>query len=139
MNSLSNILNTLGEQVVPMIASNVFPDEMDILRDVTVSDGGGGVKRSYVPAVNLTPIPCTYEPFTDNAFKAVNGEAMTSRVKYKITFPTNHEGSRVEIKPSDRIKVSARGTQQSKTFRTIGIKNDSGVVFEVIAELVDEV
>lgn len=135
--AMADVFNRLGERVIPSVASKVFPDRMNILREISVSDGGGGIIKSGSNAVNPAPIPCVYEPFTDKGYKAVEGEALTSRVQYKVTFPTNQNGESVDFKSSDRIRVLARGNQLEKTFKVIGIKNDSGVIYEAVTELED--
>lgn len=136
---MADVFNKLGEQIIPSVARKVFPDSMNILRESKTSDGGGGVISTGLSAINPTPIPCTYEPFTDKGYKAVGGDALTSTVQYKITFPTNQNGALIGILPSDKIRVLSRGNQTEKTFRVIGIKNDSGVIYEAVTEFEDAV
>lgn len=131
--SLATTFNLLGEKIIPNIAAKVFPDLMDIIRETTTSDDGGGRKKTT--ATYLANVPCTYEPFTDKGLKTITGDALNSLVHYRITFPTNQSGTAIAVRPDDRLKVLARGTQAQKVFRIVGIKNDSGVVFEAIAIL----
>lgn len=133
MSILGEVLDELAENIIPDVASIVFPDTCNISRETVTKDAGGAPKTAW-SNVNASPIPCAYEPKT-KGFKDANSGQYISVMEYYITLPTNQDGSLIDIQPKDRIAAIARGNQPAKTFRITAIKNDSGVVLEAICNL----
>lgn len=133
MSVLGEILDELGETIIPEVAAIVFPDTCFISRATETKDTGGALKATWVN-VNGTAIPCVYEPKSSN-FKNEIGGKIIALADYAVTLPSNQSQTLVDIRTDDRIVVIARGNQLAKTFKILGIKNDSGVVLEAACKL----
>lgn len=135
MNALSEVIDKLGEKIVPSVAAKVFPFEMYVMRDSFTSDGAGGQVNAGAEATdNAGTIPCSVEPV--GGVKGLTGDKVTGRPTYRITFPCFQNEMLIEITSSDRLKVLGRGDRADKTYRVI-IAPTEGVVHEAICELED--
>jgi hypothetical protein len=133
MSILGDVLDELAETIIPEVAEIVFPDTCFIKRQTETKDAKGVIERTWED-LNVIAIPCTYEPKTRSRKDDGTGQ-WTSLMEYYLTMPTNYDESLIELEVDDRIEVQARGNQPVKTFKVIAVKNDSGVVNEVICNL----
>ena len=130
--SLAAVFNTLGQTVVPSIAAAVFPDTLNVQGETLTSDSGGGYYVSANANAN-TSIPCAYEPLSGQRFDSA-GKLLSTEL-YKVTMPTHTSaGARINLSPTHRLIVTARGNEPQKTFRIVSIGDEQGVVFEVVCE-----
>lgn len=132
---MSGVLNDLGQNIIPTIFASLnnagLTDLMDITSETNNSDSGGGyVKASTASAYSNVPV--AYEPQQIET-RAAQGGKQLSALEYILTFPTyTAAGARINVTPSHRLKVLARGSEPIKTFRIIGLKDLSGVYWEAV-------
>jgi hypothetical protein len=131
--SLAKVFDTLGQAVLPKIASAAFPDTMDIMAEtITIGAGGGRVKGASTAA--YSEVPCTYSPMQVET-RRTTGDKMVSVQQYLVKFPTHHDGERIDIDPAKHsLKVLERGNEPEKTFRVTSVRDKSGVIFEAICQ-----
>lgn len=134
--SMANVFNKLSTSIIPKIANKVFPDLLTISRATQVSDGGGSSTQTI--AVVFDDVNCIYEPLNDSV-KYFVADSINSKQKYVITIPRNQNGNLISIKTDDLITVKARGNEPAKNFKLLGVKNDSSVILEIVADLIDEI
>lgn len=136
MSELSEIFDELGQETIPEIASEVFPDTCTIQALNPTSDGAGGYTQG-TPTNAYTSIPCAYEPLSGARFDT-NGKLLSINA-YKVTLPTHYNNAgtqtRINLDPTvHRIVTATRGNEPAKTFRIVSIADDMGVVFEVLCD-----
>ena len=134
--SLTSVFNTLGQRIIPQVASAVFPDTLSITAETPVSDGGGGFSSSTT-ATDYSSIPCAYEPLSGTRADA-NGKLLSTEA-FTVTIPTHYNlagtMTRINLNPTThKLVVASRGNEPAKTFRIVSIADEMGVVFEVLAE-----
>lgn len=134
MSELAEIFDSLGTEIIPDIASIVFPDTMDIIREVTAPDGGGGKRKATTKIVNLDPIPCVYMPRNVRGLKGIDGDAIVSHTAYVVKFQTTEQGELLDVHIADRLRVYERGINPEKTFRVLSLPNKAGVIYEADCE-----
>lgn len=134
MSDMAEIFDELGQEVLPEIAVDVFPDLMMIREEAPTTDSGGRRVRGAVTDA-YEDVPVTYEPMTFSVSRQTIGDRQVSTQQYLVTFPTHHQNERIDINPAvHRLTVYARGNEPEKTFRIVNVRDYSGVVFEVVAE-----
>lgn len=130
--SLASVFNTLGQTVMPQVAAAVFPDTMNIYSETqTQGTGGGFIKSAALEAYEEVPV--AYEPMQiENRLSSA--DKLLSVQQYMLTFPTHDRFAvRIDLDPKvHRLVVLERGNEPEKTFRIVAIREQSGVVFEVI-------
>jgi hypothetical protein len=132
----SGVLNILGETVMPQLLAALngagLADTLDILRKTQTSDGKGGFRETWA-AINTDPLPCIIDATTTGA-KNIDNERLTSRTKYKISFPRIQDDAVLALRADDRINVLERGLEGEKLFKIINII-DAGIEWQVNCEL----
>ena len=131
-------LNSLGQTKVPSVFANIqakgLCDLMNIVALALTKDTGGRYKKT-ASSNAYSNVPVTIEPIQRLAEKKISADQTVSVVRYKLTFPTHQNGVRINIDPkAHRLNVIARGNEPAKVFRVIGVKEQSGVVFEAECE-----
>lgn len=107
---------------------------MNVVEETYTQDSGGGQIATTDTAYEEVPV--TYEPLRNERQRFRAGDQLTSVSEYLLTFPTHHQGERINIDPKKhRLKVLERGNEPEKTFRIISVRDQSGVVFEAIADI----
>jgi hypothetical protein len=134
--SLAAVFNTLGQDVMPLVAAAVFPDLLSITAETLVSDSGGGYSSSSTSTA-YSSIPCAYEPLSGNRFDSAG--KLVSTQAYKVTIPTHYDvagtATRINLNPAThKLVVAARGNEPAKTFRIVAAPDEMGVIYEVLAE-----
>ncbi len=131
MSEIGDVLTELGVTELPPVFAQVMPDLMNVITETNNTDNGGGkIKASTATA--YANVPVTYEA-REREERAIQGGKQISIVEYLVTFPSYMpDGSRINVTPSHRLRVLARGAEPVKTFRIEGIKDISGVYFEAI-------
>ncbi len=134
--NLASVFNTLGQTVIPDIASKVFPDTMTIKAEGNATTGTGGGRIKGTATDYLTGVPVAYEATGSNdKSQMLAGDKAISTQQYILTFATHKSGSRINLDPKvHRLVVDARGNEPAKAFRIITIKDSMGVVFEAVCE-----
>lgn len=129
---MAAVFNKLGQTVIPKVGAAAFPDLLTVITESHTLDSGGATIRST--ASTYTSIPCAYEP--QGGMMVEQGGKSLSTQTYVLTMPTHSgAGVRFTIDPSrQRFEVQARGNEPAKTFRVTSVKDDMGVVFELICE-----
>ena len=134
---MQQVVNLLGQTVVPMIGAAAFPDTMTITAETTTQGTGGGQVKSGTTNA-YTSVPVAYKPLS--AYKrAAYADRLVSSEGYELTVPTHTStGTRINLDPkTHKLVVNARtspGDEPQKTFRIIAVGDDSGVVFEVVCD-----
>jgi hypothetical protein len=134
---MAGVLNDLGQTILPSVFSSLnsagLADTMTIKSESAATIGTGGERIKGTATDAYTSVPVSYEPAS--AGKRIVGDKATSSVQYVLTFPTHASGSRINIDPKiHRLIVASRGNEPAKTFRILGIRDVSGVVFEAVCE-----
>lgn len=130
---MAGVLNDLGQSIIPSVFGSLngvgLVDTMNIVSSaVTTGTGGGQIKSASVN--DYQNVPCAYEPDRVGSRKDAAGKLL-SQQPYTLTFPTHHNGTRINIDPAKHLlSVIARGNEPAKVFRILSIRDDAGVVFE---------
>lgn len=134
-----SVLNTLGQTVLPDVFSSLkqagLVETMTVKAEsaATTGSGGGRIKGSVTDA--YTNVPVAVEQTGERPKGVEAGSKTVPTVRFKLTFPTHQNGSRLNIDAKlHRFIVNARGNEPAKTYRAIATPDDNGVVYEVIAE-----
>jgi hypothetical protein len=129
--SLAAVFDILGQQVMPTVATAAFPDTMDIKAEVNAAGPGGGRIKSRTSTA-YEAVPCTYKPLQVET-RLNSADKLVSLQQYMVTFPTHHQGERVDIDPKTHsLTVLERGNEPEKVFKIISIRDKQGVIFEAI-------
>lgn len=135
---MANVFNTLGQNVMPKVFGKLkqagLTDLMDVQGETTSVGSGGGRIKSEKTTV-YCKIPVTFKTKGSEGYKVIESDQMTSTQRFVLTFPSHTpNGTRYDIDPRQhRLVVRARtgeGTEPSKTFRIISIRDDMGVLYE---------
>lgn len=134
---MAGVLEQLNEIILPSIFGSLqnvgIVDTMTIYERTQTRDAAGGVVKSAGVAA-YEAIPVSYEPVQFKTQFDANGKVLSSQ-QYKLTCPITYNDIRLDIDASKHyFVVDARGYEPAKTFRPFTIRDDSGVVFEIIAE-----
>lgn len=133
MSAVGDVLNQLGQTVIPQVAAIVFPDAMTIKeRTKTLENGSEKITLSDA----YTDIPVSYEAASSsgsNKGKETIASALKSRGTYYLTFPTHQNGTRIEFDISKHYFVTdERGNEPEKTFKPVRLEDSAGVVNKVL-------
>lgn len=135
---MSGVLNNLAERVIPNVMAKLqqkgLTELCNISRTTQTADANGVLSDSWADT-NLIAVPCSPPEAKGYSRKDELTGSWTSYQGYSLTLPTNQAGVLIDIQPKDRIVVEARGNQPEKTFKVISVKNDSGVVLEILCNL----
>ena len=136
---MAGVLNDLGQTVLPNVFSALqsagLVDTMTIKAEsaATTGSGGGRIKGTVTDA--YTNVPVAVEQTGERPKGVEAGSKTVPTVRYKLTFPTHQNGTRINVDATlHRFVVNARGNEPAKTYRAIATPDDNGVVYEVIAE-----
>jgi hypothetical protein len=131
MSVIGDVLNQLGQDIIPNVAAIVFPDLMDITGETTAKDsiGADSGKTVTTPYSN---VPVTWEK-SDNGRRVVVGDKAVAYGNYKLTFPVYQNGTRINLTAGNKLKVLERGLEPEKFFSIVEIFDNQGVTWEVEA------
>jgi len=127
---LTDLMEELGADVVPGVFEEIGTELVEIIRTTQTADGYGGFSNVEASITPL-PIPCIYEPTSGNA-RFVEGGEWTM---HKITMAAQFDGTVIDLKMTDKLKMLARNGTTERVFSIEGIKNFSGVYFEITCAL----
>jgi hypothetical protein len=124
-------LNTLGSQL-GVLVQTTFPDECSISRpDFTVGDYGT-TPADY--STVASSIGCSWAPMSKTqGAEYVRAGQINEFVPYAITLPAT-----TDIKPKDRIIVSARGDEPEHTFEVKAILRNAGLPISVLCTMEEQ-
>jgi hypothetical protein len=117
------------QTVVTGILATQAPDTCNILAETSVSDGGGGQRKTWTP-INGSPLPCICQPKT--------GHKQVAAEKWEVV--TDHVlfiKADAVVTSKHRIQVLSRGPLAARTFRIETILEQMGVVKEISMKLVE--
>jgi hypothetical protein len=105
-------LNTINAQLNQLIETT-FPDRCEISRPTFTRTEYGTTAPSYLTVASL--IGCVWAPAGKDAKEYIRALKITGVAVYMITLP-----AATDVKPKDRIVVSARGDEPERTFEVKG-------------------
>jgi hypothetical protein len=131
MSVVGDVLNQLGQTVIPDVAAIVFGDLMTIKRRTPTNVMGSEkiVTADVYADISVTPP----QPISSRSYdREMQAENLVGEQLYKLTFPTHQDGERIEIdKSKDYLVLAERGNEPERTFRIIKLANSAGVKYEV--------
>lgn len=123
---LSGLLE--GMQRIQSGFATALPFRCNILRATEQRDDFGRTPQTFA-AINLTPIPCMYQPIKGS--EKEDGGELTAIIGYLISLPSG-----TDVTAKDRIALAAQGNVAAMTFEVGSVGDDSGVGILVTAQRV---
>ena len=130
--SLAEVFNELGQDIIPSITAEVFPDTMDILGETTSKGSWGGNVKSAATEV-YSDVPVTWKKHRGKN-QVVVGDKPIAYGNYLLEFPVYHNGARINLTAGHKLKVLARGLEPEKIFSIVEIFDNQGVTWQVEAK-----
>jgi hypothetical protein len=131
---LDQIANYFAQTAAPQMTKAAFPDRLTI-RDASFSAGPGGGRIKAQTPDQLADIPAKYSPLSRHEGRDTVSGQMTSFEHYVVAFATHKDGQRIDLdQTKHRLIIQARGNEPEKTFRIISVRDQSGIMFEVVCE-----